>query len=75
MDLSPLARWNHYVWGAELPFDRHDWIIDRCGTEVRYIIDYYEGRPDVDGYPTMHTQVRPALDSLQAAWDRLKQLF
>ena len=24
-----------------LPFDRHDWIVDRCGTEHRYIIDYY----------------------------------
>ena len=21
--------------GYELPFDRHDWIIDRCGQEVR----------------------------------------
>jgi cytochrome c heme-lyase len=23
------------------PFDRHDWIIQRCGVPVRYIIDYY----------------------------------
>ena len=23
------------------PFDRHDWTVDRCGKEVRYIIDYY----------------------------------
>lgn len=22
-------------------FDRHDWIIDRCGKEVRYILDFY----------------------------------
>lgn len=27
----------------ELPFDRHDWIVDRCGREVRYVIDYYDG--------------------------------
>ena len=27
----------------ELPFDRHDWIVDRCGKDVRYIIDYYDG--------------------------------
>eukprot|EP00058_Branchiostoma_floridae_P026618 XP_002612109.1 hypothetical protein BRAFLDRAFT_108880 [Branchiostoma floridae] len=26
----------------ELPFDRHDWIVDRCGKQVRYIIDYYD---------------------------------
>lgn len=27
----------------EYPFDRHDWIVDRCGKDVRYIIDYYDG--------------------------------
>ncbi len=21
---------------------RHDWTVDRCGKEVRYVIDYYE---------------------------------
>ena len=21
--------------------DRHDWVVDRGGTEVRYVIDYY----------------------------------
>lgn len=25
------------------PFDRHDWIVDRCGREVRYVIDFYDG--------------------------------
>jgi hypothetical protein len=24
-----------------MPFDRHDWIVDRCGREVRYVIDFY----------------------------------
>eukprot|EP00051_Salpingoeca_urceolata_P031441 m.11585 g.11585 ORF g.11585 m.11585 type:complete len:229 (+) comp4052_c0_seq1:266-952(+) len=27
--------------GIDLPFDRHDWTVDRCGTEVKYVIDYY----------------------------------
>uniref|UniRef100_A0A6A7GAV6 Holocytochrome c-type synthase n=1 Tax=Hirondellea gigas TaxID=1518452 RepID=A0A6A7GAV6_9CRUS len=27
--------------GNDYPFDRHDWVVDRCGKEVRYIIDYY----------------------------------
>jgi cytochrome c heme-lyase len=27
--------------GGQLPFDRHDWYVDRCGTEVKYVIDYY----------------------------------
>lgn len=53
----------------ELPFDRHDWIIDRCGKEVRYVIDYYDG-----GLVAKHTvlDVRPAFDSLEAVWDRMK---
>lgn len=25
------------------PFDRHDWLVDRCGREVRYVIDFYDG--------------------------------
>ena len=68
---SPRARLRGWL-GYELPFDRHDWIVDRCGKEVRYIIDYYDG--DLD--PGSHrfiiilfsvliilfpvTQVRPA---------------
>ena len=26
------------------PFDRHDWLVDRCGEEVRYVIDFYTGK-------------------------------
>ena len=29
--------------GYPLPWDRHDWIVDRCGQEIRYIIDYHHG--------------------------------
>ena len=59
--------------GYELPFDRHDWIIDRCGREVRYIIDYYDGG-DVNPHDHRFAllDVRPALDSPSAAWDRMK---
>lgn len=32
-----------YICSYELPFDRHDWIVDRNGQDVRYIIDYYDG--------------------------------
>lgn len=37
---SPLARMTHWL-GSPLPFDRHDWYVDRCGKEVRYVIDFY----------------------------------
>ena len=39
-ELSPKAQIRRLTSGEE-PFDRHDWTIDRCGKEVRYIIDYY----------------------------------
>jgi len=37
------------------PFDRHDWIVDRCGKEVRYVIDYYynEAVADQDETPAL----------------------
>jgi len=70
--LSPTARVKHW-FGSELPFDRHDWIIDRCGREVRYVIDYYYKDPNmVKQTPgsniTVH--VRPALDSFSSGYDR-----
>jgi hypothetical protein len=39
-ELSPLARLRAWL-GGPLPFDRHDWYVDRCGREVRYVIDFY----------------------------------
>ncbi len=33
-DYSPRARIRNWL-GYKLPFDRHDWIVDRCGTRVR----------------------------------------
>ncbi|XP_069581498.1 holocytochrome c-type synthase-like isoform X2 [Brachyistius frenatus] len=70
-EFSPRARLRHWM-GYELPFDRHDWIIDRCGTEVRYVIDYYDGEIDKDTFQFSILDVRPAFDSLGAVWDRMK---
>ena len=33
-DYSPKARLLNFL-GYKLPFDRHDWVVDRCGREVR----------------------------------------
>ena len=75
-DASVKARlmgWMGYV----APFDRHDWYVDRCGKEVRYIIDFYAGHED-DMVPSgmkaaaIHIDARPALDSPGAAYDRLR---
>lgn len=70
-ELSPLARLRALLGGPE-PFDRHDWVIDRCGQEVRYVIDFYY-YDDKAGTPeAFEITVRPALDSVDAALDRLK---
>lgn len=50
---SPLARLRSWLGGPE-PFDRHDWTLDRCGRDVRYVIDFYfnddkAGTPEVIG--------------------------
>lgn len=77
---SPKARLKQLL-GCPEPFDRHDWIVDRAGKEVRYIIDYYHDEEHVqdDGVPKLHDadtvksikiDVRPALDSLDAMLDR-----
>lgn len=70
-EFSPRARIRHWM-GYELPFDRHDWIVDRCGKEVRYVIDYYDGEINKDTYEFSILDVRPAFDSLDAVWDRVK---
>lgn len=69
--LSPKARVRSWM-GYKLPFDRHDWQIDRCGTTVRYVIDFYEGAPTGGAVSAMHIDARPALDSWGAAMDRLR---
>ncbi|KAI9176170.1 holocytochrome c synthase [Blastocladiella emersonii ATCC 22665] len=70
-DWSPKAMFAHYFRGAPAPFDRHDWFVDRCGREVRYVIDYYAG-PDEGDQPVFFLDVRPAIDSPSAAFDRMR---
>ncbi|KAJ3130229.1 holocytochrome c synthase [Physocladia obscura] len=70
-DLSPKARWMGIVHGADKPFDRHDWTVNRCGKDVRYVIDYYSGHDEPDN-PVFNVDVRPALDSPSSVFDRLK---
>jgi cytochrome c heme-lyase len=60
------------VYGVS-PFDRHDWYVDRCGKEVRYIIDYYSTPgPEGDEYTF---DVRPDMTSLDNIKDRLTMTY
>ncbi|KAJ1853226.1 holocytochrome c synthase [Coemansia sp. RSA 1822] len=72
-DLSPLARIYDWRFGVR-PFDRHDWFVDRCGKQVRYVIDYYEGEPTND-MPVFNLVVRPAIDDFSSLTDRAKQMW
>jgi len=73
--VTPRARMRSWI-GYSLPFDRHDWVVDRCGSNVRYVIDYYDS--DVDdiktGKPAL-LDVRPALDSFSAIRDRARVAY
>ena len=68
--LTPRARWKGLV-GYQSPFDRHDWIVERCGGEkVEYVIDFYSGKDDGVGFGggggknlSFHLDVRPKLNS------------
>jgi cytochrome c heme-lyase len=84
-ELSPKAKLRQKL-GMPIPFDRHDWIVDRGGVEVRYIIDYYHDESNVDNdakpkdkhdfhaVKSIFVDVRPALDSFDSALDRFVRM-
>lgn len=66
--LSPKARWNSLIMGYSEPFDRHDWVVERCdGTRVEYIIDFYQGKEDKTkpGALNFFLDVRPKMNSFE----------
>lgn len=63
------------IYRYELPFDRHDWIVDRCGKDVRYVIDYYDGGIVDKDYRFALLDVRPAMDSVGNVWDRMRVTY
>ena len=73
-----MQRSNCLLCRYTLPFDRHDWIVDSNGVEVRYVIDFYTGTPTVSSATgttspvSMHLDVRPALDTPAALLYRMR---
>lgn len=72
------------TFGSAAPFDRHDWTVlravvpaetetDTVWKEVRYVIDYYSGDDEGEAgeTPTFVLDVRPAVDSAGAVYDRV----
>jgi cytochrome c heme-lyase len=68
------ARFNTLI-GYSPPFDRHDWVVDRCGSRVRYIIDFYTGRSAPGQMPSFYLDVRPALDNWEGVMMRLENFW
>lgn len=58
--------WN--LLGYELPFDRHDWYVNRCGREIKYIIDFYSVPHDESA---MLVDCRPSITP-SGVFDRIK---
>ena len=67
MDLPPIS--------YQAPFDRHDWVIERCGKRIHYVIDYYTGRTNGGGPFAFHIDARPALDSWEGIRMRVMRFF
>jgi len=59
------------VDGRNAPFDRHEWLVDRCGTRVKYIVDFYDGKPSEHAPVSIHIDARPEL-TFSGAMDRLR---
>ena len=75
---SPRARWRSLI-GYEAPFDRHDWVVERCkGDEVEYVIDFYRGRGQgngAEGKLNFYLDVRPKLNSWEGWRMRIGKLI
>jgi Cytochrome c/c1 heme lyase len=85
---TPKARMLRTLGFAQ-PIDRQDWIVDRCGSQVRYAVDFYDHNSDAnDGagwgfgqaeqsrvLETMHVDARPALGAPSAIRDRVRFFF
>lgn len=79
--MTPRARL-YTLLGYTAPFDRHDWVVDRCGTRVEYVIDFYAGRGSSAGGDeqgggklSFYLDVRPKLNTWEGvrmrAWRAL----
>lgn len=73
--LTPRARMFSLL-GYQPPFDRHDWVVDRCGTKIDYVIDFYQGKGQGGKSPlSFYLDVRPKLNSFEGWRMRFINLF
>lgn len=73
--VTPRAAINHYLFGKELPFDRHDWKVNRCGEEIEYVIDFYTTKVEPGSDPKFYLDVRPKLNTIAGVKLRVQRAF
>ncbi|PWN90187.1 cytochrome c and c1 heme-lyase [Acaromyces ingoldii] len=64
--------WLRSLVGYQLPFDRHDWEVDRCGKRVKYVIDFYSGRGNSLSF---YLDTRPSPATLEGCLLRVQMAF
>ncbi|RKF60407.1 putative cytochrome c1 heme lyase [Erysiphe neolycopersici] len=76
--MTPKARLNTWL-GYTAPFDRHDWVVDRCGKTIEYVIDFYVGRDQSSqkgsGKLNFYLDVRPKLNTFEGWKMRASKLL
>ncbi|KAG4304157.1 hypothetical protein PORY_002521 [Pneumocystis oryctolagi] len=65
------SKFAYFYVRFSLPFDTHDWYVSRDGKIVRYVIDYYDAPSEPSGEPVFYLDIRPAIDTPTAAYDRI----
>lgn len=67
------ARMMHWFRGYIMPFDRHEWTIDRCGRGMfQYEVDFYDGAHERPNKVNIYIDVRPALNTPQGIYDSVR---
>ena len=75
-DPSMKAQAKHWIGGYVMPFDRHEWTIDRCGKGLfKYHVDFYDGANQESSKVNIYLDVRPAMDNFSGVMDRFRNAF
>ena len=75
LEPSLKARAMHWIGGYVMPFDRHEWTVDRCGKGLyKYHVDFYDGASQGPEKVHIFLDVRPAVDTFSGVLDRVKLL-
>lgn len=70
------ARTLHWMGGYVMPFDRHEWTIDRCGHGLyKYDVDFYDGAAVDHSKVSIYLDVRPSLHTPSGILDRFRNFF